>query len=132
MENKVRDTHLREQLLDRRKMLQTAISKSETTESIVHLLREVDTALEKMAKSTYGLCETCHEPIENDRLVADPLIRNCIEDLTPQERRTLEHDLDLAYQIQSELLPKQNLKVGEWDTAYHYEAHISMQYSEAW
>lgn len=122
MNNNVRDTQLREQLLDRRKMLQTAISKSETTESIVHLLHKVDTALEKMAKGTYGLCETCHEPIENERLVADPLIKNCIEDLTPEERRTLEHDLDLAYQIQSALLPKQNLKVGEWSTAYHYEA----------
>lgn len=122
MNNNVRDTHLRGQLLDRRKMLQTAMSKSETTESVVHLLHEVDAALEKMAKGTYGLCETCHEPIENERLVTNPLIRNCIEDLTAEERRTLEHDLDLAYQIQTALLPKQNLKVGEWSTAYHYEA----------
>ncbi|NIO48432.1 MAG: SpoIIE family protein phosphatase [Candidatus Aminicenantes bacterium] len=109
-------------MLDRRKMLQAAISKSETTDSFVNLLHQVDAALEKMAKGAYGLCETCHEPIENERLVADPLIRNCIEDLTPEERRTLEHDLDLAHQIQSALLPKQNLKAGEWTTAYHYEA----------
>ena len=105
----VRDVHLREQLLKRQKRLQVAISEGRDNESLVHLLHEVDAALEKMAKGTYALCETCHEPIENERLLIDPFIRNCIDHLTPQEQRMLEHDLDLAYQIQNALLPKQNL-----------------------
>ena len=105
----VRDTHLQDQLLIRRQKLETAIKESMGTENLVNLLHDVDTALEKMDKNTYGLCETCYEPIEHDRLEGDPLIRNCIDHLTPQEQRMLEHDLDLAYQIQNALLPKQHL-----------------------
>lgn len=120
--DKVRDTYVREQLLIRQQRLQTAISKSEGKESLAYLLHEVDAALEKMAKGTYGMCETCHEPIENERLAVDPLIRNCIDHLTPAEKRLLEYDLDLANQIQNTLLPRQNLTVGGWTTAYYYEA----------
>ena len=60
--------------------------------------------------------------IERDRLMVDPLIRNCIDHLTAAEQRVLERDLDLAYQVQNNLLPKQNLVVEGWSTAYHYEA----------
>lgn len=118
----VRDTHLREQLLIRRQKLQPVIKESKGTESLVNLLHEVDAALGKMEKDTYGLCETCNEPIEHERLVVDPLIRNCIDHLTPTEQRVLERDLDLAYQIQNALLPRQNLTFGGWATAYYYEA----------
>jgi hypothetical protein len=30
------------------------------------LLREVDSAIERMQAGTFGICETCHDPIEND------------------------------------------------------------------
>jgi sigma-B regulation protein RsbU (phosphoserine phosphatase) len=116
------DTHLQEQLLIRRQKLETAIKESVGTENLVNLLYDVDTALEKMDKGSYGLCEICHEPIEHARLVVDPLIRNCIDHLTPSEQRMLERDLDLAYQVQNELLPRENLTFGNWTTAYHYEA----------
>jgi sigma-B regulation protein RsbU (phosphoserine phosphatase) len=120
--DKYRDTYLKEELLKRRQKLQTAISTTKGPEILVHLLCDVDAALEKIAKGKYGLCETCHEPIENERLVVDPLIRNCIDHLSPEERRMLEHDLDLSYQVQKVLLPKQNLTFGRWATAYYYEA----------
>ncbi len=68
----VKDDHLREQLFNRREKLTAVISKSERSESLEHLLLEVDTALEKMDKGRYGLCESCHEPIEEERLVVDP------------------------------------------------------------
>ena len=108
----VRDTQLREQLLIRRQKLQTVIKESKGTESLVNLLHDVDAALGKMEKDTHGLCETCNEPIEHERLVVDPLIRNCIAHLTATEQRVLERDLDLAYQIQNALLPRQNLTFG--------------------
>lgn len=95
-----RDAHLREQLLIRKNRLETAIERSKGDESLVNLMHEVDVALEKMDKGTYGLCEICHEPIEQERLVVDPIIRNCIDHLTPAEQHVLEHDLDLAYQVQ--------------------------------
>lgn len=119
---KVSDTQLEEQLQKRRKRLQTVISESGGDKPLIHLLREVDTALDKIRKRKYGLCETCDEPIENERLAVDPLIRNCLDHLTAGEQRMLEHDLDLAYQIQNKLLPEQALTVGRWTTFYHYEA----------
>jgi sigma-B regulation protein RsbU (phosphoserine phosphatase) len=117
----VRDVDLREQILQRREKLQTALSKSERNESLMNLLHEVDVALEKMHKGTYGLCEACHESIEKERLTVDPLIRNCLDHLTPTEQRVLEQDLDLAYEIQNVLLPKQDFTVGGWSTSYIYK-----------
>ena len=90
-------------------------------EHFAALLQEVDLALEKMNKGTYGSCETCHESIETERLLVDPLCRNCLEHLTDKERKALESDLDLAYQIQTALLPKKNPDVQGWTIAHHYE-----------
>jgi sigma-B regulation protein RsbU (phosphoserine phosphatase) len=74
-----------------------------------------------MNAGTYGLCETCHDPIEADRLRADPLIRFCLDHLTPGEQRALEQDLDLASRIQSKLLPSHDLQAAGWEAHYHYE-----------
>lgn len=40
-------------------------------------LRDVDAALEKIEKGTYGICEVSGEPIEEDRLEANPSARTC-------------------------------------------------------
>ncbi|MBI2619022.1 MAG: SpoIIE family protein phosphatase [Ignavibacteriales bacterium] len=116
------DTHeyLRTQLLDRKSRLLTAMKRGKN-EQLNTLLQDVDIALEKMAKGTFGVCETCHDSIEHERIMIDPLARNCLDHLNSEEQRTLEQDLDLAYQVQSRLLPKQDLQVGSWRTAYHYQ-----------
>jgi sigma-B regulation protein RsbU (phosphoserine phosphatase) len=85
------------------------------------LLREVDSALERMDKGSYGLCETCHDPVEEDRLLADPLVRYCLDHLTAPQRDALQRDLDLASQLQRNLLPQVGLRAGGWETSYHYE-----------
>ncbi len=41
-------------------------------------LREVERALAKMERGTYGLCERCGDPIGLDRLEAIPWARLCI------------------------------------------------------
>ncbi len=41
---------------------------------------EVTAALERMASGTYGVCEKCGKPIQDDRLEARPTARLCIED----------------------------------------------------
>src|SRR4051794_39447597 len=112
--NAVRGTLLRTQLLERRERLESAIAEFEEPTHLVHLLQEVDTALQQMDTGSYGLCEVCHDPIEEDRLTADPLLRNCLDHLTPGQRRALEQDLDLASQIQNGLLPKQSLSFAGW------------------
>lgn len=74
-----------------------------------------------MGRGTYGLCETCHEPIETDRLLADPLTEFCLDHLTPSQQRALEADLELASQIQKALLPQKQLTAAGWEVSYHYE-----------
>lgn len=83
-------------------------------------LREVDDAFEKFNEGTCGPCETCGEAIERERLVIDSLLRNCLDRLTARMPRVLEHDLELACQLQSDLLPKRRAKLGPWYVTYHY------------
>lgn len=112
---------LRDQLLERRHSLETAVRKSGENARIARLLQDVDAALERMADGSYGLCEVCHEDIEQERLLADPLICTCLDHLTVDQQRTLEEDLDLARRIQSKLLPRTSQAINGWEIAYHYQ-----------
>ncbi len=67
------------------------------------------------------LCEICDEPLEDDLLRAGPLKRVCLECLSDEERQALQHDLEVAAQIQSRLLPERNFSFGRWQIHYHYE-----------
>lgn len=111
---------LREQLVARRTRLQSALTHPGATAQLHSLLGEVDAALDRMARGDYGLCEACHDPIESDRLLADPLLRFCLDHLTPAEQAALQRDLDLAGRIQRGLLPSSTLAVPGWDFAYEY------------
>jgi len=42
-------------------------------------LVEVNAALERIEKGTYGICEVAGEPIEKERLEASPSARTCIK-----------------------------------------------------
>jgi sigma-B regulation protein RsbU (phosphoserine phosphatase) len=119
--NTARKMDLRQRLLDRSQRLQTAIGEFKETTQLIRLLEEVDSALERMDKGSYGLCDVCQGQIEEERLMADPLSRNCLGCLTPDQQRALEQDLDLASRIQTQLLPNKNLSFGGWEAYYHYE-----------
>ena len=112
---------LREQLLERRGRLEAAAPASGVDAEMERLLTEVDAALARMDDGSYGLCEACHDPIEAERLLADPLVRFCLGDLTAQQQEALEEDLELAVRIQRGLLPPSDLDAGAWKVAYHYE-----------
>jgi len=86
-----------------------------------HLLRDVDAALERMDNGTFGLCEACHDPIERDRVAADPTVRVCLECLSPAERTALEYDLELASHIQRALLPASRLHTAGWEFHIHFQ-----------
>jgi sigma-B regulation protein RsbU (phosphoserine phosphatase) len=116
----VRDLSLQKQLLSRRDKLKVA-SRTAPSERLQELLHEVDAALERMNAGTFGICETCHDTIENDRLLLDPLCRNCLDHLSTSERRALERDLDLAFQVQRGLLPEPQMQLNGWSVAYAYE-----------
>ena len=113
-------TFLQNQLEQRKRRLEQAIALTPLNGSLAGLLREVDSALDRMGKGTYGICEECHEPVEQDRLLTDPLVRYCLDHLSDSQRNALQHDLDLAAQVQLNLLPKLHLRAGAWETCYHY------------
>ena len=117
----VTESFLRDQLLSRRQKLEAASAIAGLENGIVELLNEVDAALARMEAGTYGICEACHESVEKDRLLADPLVRLCLDHLNSEQRRALEQDLELASQLQRGLLPEANLTFGGWATSYHYQ-----------
>jgi phosphoserine phosphatase RsbU/P len=114
------DNFLLEQLQTRRARLASAVAESREDAALQRLLGDVDAALARMEAGTYGLCEACHESVEKDRLLADPLVRFCLDHLSTEEQRALENDLELAAGTQRDLLPRQGLSAGGWVTAYHY------------
>jgi phosphoserine phosphatase RsbU/P len=111
---------LQGQLEERKRRLEVAVAYAPQNSGLAGLLREVDAALDRMAEGTYGICLECHESVERDRLLADPLVRYCLDHLTKSQRTALQRDLDLASQVQRNLLPQKGLRVGCWETSYHF------------
>ncbi len=110
----------REELQNRKQKLAVAVRQS-NDESLLTLLSAVDSALERLEAGGFGLCDVCHEPIENDRLLADPLIRRCLDHLTSTERERLQNDLELAAQVQRNLLPAPVTVSNGWRTVYRFQ-----------
>lgn len=113
---------VRQQLETRRDRLRdTLAEKNGHPEHLHALLDEVDSALDRMENGSYGLCEACHDTIESDRLICDPLVRFCLDHLSRPERDALERDLVLAANVQKGLLPPHTLERYGWHICYHYE-----------
>lgn len=70
-------------------------------------LQVLDSALQKAADHTLGLCEVCHDYVEPSRLEMDYTACVCLEHLATEERRRLESDLELSQKVQQALLPQQ-------------------------
>jgi sigma-B regulation protein RsbU (phosphoserine phosphatase) len=117
----VGDSFFQKQLATRRERLEAATARNGANTDLDRLVAEVDAALARLDTGTFGICESCHEAVEADRLICDPLTRFCIDHLTPEEARRLEADLEMAGRIQRALLPPQNLSAHGWDVHYRYE-----------
>ena len=63
--------YFRPQLEQRRERLLSALHSSADA-SLSNLLSEVDAALARMDEGTFGICETCHDPVEKERLPVWP------------------------------------------------------------
>ena len=81
---------LQGQLEERKRRLEVAVASAPQNSGLADLLREVDSALDRMTEGTYGLCLECHDSVERDRLLADPLVRYCLDHLTPPQRAALQ------------------------------------------
>jgi sigma-B regulation protein RsbU (phosphoserine phosphatase) len=112
---------MRQQLVERRGLIAGALTRAQEQDVLRSLLQEVDAALERFAHGSFGLCETCSDPIENDRLATNPLLRHCIDHLTTQEQRALEADLDTARDVQHNLLPREPFRTSRLHTAFAYD-----------
>ncbi|MGC1686618.1 MAG: SpoIIE family protein phosphatase [Candidatus Acidiferrales bacterium] len=116
----ISDGYFKTELETRRRRLTSAIETTPTVE-ISKLLAEVDSALERLAVGTFGICETCHDTVEFERLAADPLVRFCLDHLTIKERRALEQDVETAASIQRSLLPPAEIRSAGWHFHYRYK-----------
>ena len=124
---------LKDQLTERRRRLESVRTAVPGDEQVRRLLRDVDAALARMDRGTYGICETCHETVEAERLVADPLMEYCLDHLTRPQRAALERDLDLAARVMRGLLPPARLEFPGYEVARHYEGAgpVSGDYCDA-
>jgi len=125
---------IKHQLEDRRERLQEAVTRVGPEEDLVRLLTEVDAALGKLGTDDYGLCVVCHGHVDEGELLANPLLPYCLCDLSPEQQRSLEHDLGLARRIQTALLPDPDARSAHWDAHYRYEpaGPVSGDYCDLW
>lgn len=123
---------IRDQLAGRRRRLEDALAAAGPEPALEDLLHEVDAALDRLGAGTYGRCEICHDPIEDELLLADPLARFCKGDLSDAQVRALQEDLELAARIQAGLLPKAEMQVDGWSAArlYHPLGAVSGDYCD--
>jgi phosphoserine phosphatase RsbU/P len=123
----ISDPYLREQLEKRRESLRVAISTIPLTDApgtsapFHKLLADVDLAIRNMEEGTFGTCDLCHCSVEQERLIIDPLARMCLDCLSSEEQRALEHDLELASRVQRGLLPQTDVRHGDWRIHYLYK-----------
>jgi sigma-B regulation protein RsbU (phosphoserine phosphatase) len=117
----VGDNFIRQQLATRLERLQAASARTGRTQEIEELVTQVDAAIQRLETGTFGVCEKCLGTVEAGRLIADPMVRFCLDCLTAPEQRQLEADLEMAARIQRALLPPERLSVHGWEIHYHYE-----------
>jgi DnaK suppressor protein len=55
-------------------------------ENSEHVLKAIDAALTKIEAGTFGICETCGQPIAEERLAAIPYATQCIDCKRREER----------------------------------------------
>jgi len=114
-------TFLRSQLLERRERLEALEAAGDASSQRQQIAGQIDAALARMDAGSFGVCLSCHTPVERDRLLQDPTVEVCLDCLSPEEQRALERDLALAARIQRGLLPHSDLAATGWHARYHYQ-----------
>jgi phosphoserine phosphatase RsbU/P len=114
------EERVRERLLTKREQLADA-AEQRREQRLVDLLRRVDGALASLDVGDWGICTVCHEPVNDQRLEADPLVKVCLECLSTDERQALERDLEAAARVQRSLLPPARLAHDGWELAFLWE-----------
>jgi len=80
-------------------------------------LQVIDTALDKAADQTLGVCDVCHGQVEARLLEMDYTASVCLDHYSDEERRQLENELELSQVVQRALLPRETPSIPGVDLA---------------
>lgn len=80
---------------------------SETDTCVEEHLEVIDKSLEKIQEGTFGVCEICHEGVDDALLKMDYTSTVCLGHFSEEELRQLESELELSQVVQRGLLPQQ-------------------------
>lgn len=80
-------------------------------------LQTIETSLDMMEEGVYGICEVCHEAVDEELLQMDFTSTVCLGHYTEQELRQLESELELSQIIQRAMLPQQVPSIPQYDIA---------------
>ncbi len=70
-------------------------------------LQVIDQSLEKIEEGTLGICEICHEAVDDELLTMDYTATVCLGHYSEEELRQLESELEMSQVVQRALLPQQ-------------------------
>lgn len=72
------------------------------------VLAQMDHALARVHDGTFGRCDLCDDgsDVEEDRLALDFTLRVCLAHFSSEQVKALERDLELAAQLQQQLIPQ--------------------------
>jgi sigma-B regulation protein RsbU (phosphoserine phosphatase) len=76
-------------------------------EAVQSHLEVIDQTLEKCECNELGICEVCHTEIEPGLLEMDYTTCVCLGDMSEEESRHLEAELELAQTVQQSLMPQE-------------------------
>lgn len=80
---------------------------AEEAPPLVEHLQVIDESIGRIREGTLGVCEVCHEPVDDDLLRMDYTSSVCLGHFSQEELRQLEAELELSQIVQRGLLPQQ-------------------------
>lgn len=119
---------IREGLLEKRESLEQwqvttpeplkELQLGEADESAVYAqVQVIETSLDMMEEDVYGICEVCHDAVDDALLQMDFTATVCLGHYTESELRQLESELELSQIVQRALLPQQVPSIPKYDIA---------------
>lgn len=79
---------------------------AEDAPPVVEHLQVIDDSLERIREGTFGVCELCHEAVDEELLRMDYTSTVCLGHFSEAELRELESELELSQIVQRGLLPQ--------------------------
>jgi sigma-B regulation protein RsbU (phosphoserine phosphatase) len=89
---------------EEKKEIQLGPADEAAVEEHLHVIEE---SMEKIEEGVFGICEICHESVDDELLQMDYTSAVCLGHFSDEELRQLESELELSQVIQRGLLPQQ-------------------------